>query len=562
MSPNPSQEDLTAYEVRSWSTNELEVHSESVTIEEAIETVGIGRTQWILLVLCGLTFMSDAAEVTFLSFVTEQLKCDWGLTSSQETSIAQAVFVGMILGAPVWGWMADKVGRRMSFLLSSVVITGFGFGTCLCQNVPQLIGVRGVVGFGVAGLPVGFDILAEALPTEGRGKFLLYIEYFWTLGSLFVNACAWIFLESYGWQIFTALAAVPTLLSSVAGLFLLPESPRWLIEEGRDKEALTIVNQWATRNGSPHRFTSLIEPHREHHKVGGVKELCSSRGRLRRTTILMLMVWFGFGLSYYGIVSLLPRIFQAEASATETTTQMVVASTTAAALVEEPSLAAWPTIAPLPTMAPLPAFPTVAPLMALPTDAPAMATARRLEHAASCKASFDFKDISIASASEILGVLFAVAIIDRWGRCKTQGFFYALGAITAFILSFRSIDFTVLTVVSSVARLSQMAASCATWVHTPELFPTAVRAEAHALMNVMSKVGAFLSQYLVSDSFSQIACGLMMAAISLSAGISAMMLQETAGVDLADMSDVSSEEGDSDLGGDSSDEERESGRVE
>ncbi|CAJ1427329.1 unnamed protein product, partial [Effrenium voratum] len=57
-----------------------------MSVEEAIEEAGVGATQWKLLIICGLTFCSDAAEVTFLSYVTEVLKCDWGLTSNQETS--------------------------------------------------------------------------------------------------------------------------------------------------------------------------------------------------------------------------------------------------------------------------------------------------------------------------------------------------------------------------------------------------------------------------------------------------------------------------------------------
>jgi len=168
------------------------------------------------------------------------------------------------------------------------------------------------------------------------------------------------------------------------------------------------------------------------------------------------------------------------------------------------------------------------------------ATARLLGEHKSCTISFNFKDISISSAAEILGVVFAVFMIDSVGRTWTQGVFYTLGAAMAVILGFRHIDMNILTVAASVARLAEMAASCATWVHTPELFPTRVRAQAHTVLNLVSKVGAFLAQYLISDAFSQVACGGMMAAVSFAAGIAAIFLTETAGKDLSEMSDVGS----------------------
>lgn len=74
-----------------------------ISVDEAIFEAGVGRTQYKLLLICGLAFCSDAAEVTFLSYVTEVLRCDWGLTSYEESLITSAVFAGMVVGAPVWG---------------------------------------------------------------------------------------------------------------------------------------------------------------------------------------------------------------------------------------------------------------------------------------------------------------------------------------------------------------------------------------------------------------------------------------------------------------------------
>jgi len=462
----------------------LRLVAEHPNAENIIETIGVGRTQWVLLAITGLVFCSDAAEVTFLSFVTEQLRCEWGLTSRQETAITQAVFCGMIVGAPVWGFIADKIGRRPSFLYSSAVICLFGFATALAQDFYSLIAVRAVVGFGVAGLPVGFDVLAESLPVAGRGAFLLYIEYFWTFGSIYVNLCAWLTLQTAGWRVFTLLSALPTLSASIAGYFALPESPRWLIEEGRFGEALAILNHWSKQNGRDHVFKGVtVEDSKGHHE-GGIKVLFTHR-HLRKSTMLMVLIWIGWGMAYYGIVSLLPRIFAAREA-------------------EE-----------------------------------AEAAKRRLDSLGTCTVNFNFVDIAGSAFMEVLGVVFALALIDCSGRTWTQFVFYTIGAVMCVVLGFRSLDMNILAVAAGIGRLAQMAGSCATWVHTPELFPTQVRAEAHGVLNLMSKVGAFLAQYLISDEFSQIFCGVVMGSISMAAGIAALMCPETAGSELKDDVSVS-----------------------
>mmetsp|Transcript_89515 Transcript_89515/g.253664 ORF Transcript_89515/g.253664 Transcript_89515/m.253664 type:complete len:505 (-) Transcript_89515:50-1564(-) len=433
-------------------------------IEDAIEEVGRGRTQWVLLVITGLTFTADAAEVTYISLITETLRYQWHLTDTDIATVQSVVFIGMVLGAPVWGYIADRLGRRIAFLLSSSVICISGFATALAANFPSLVAFRCVVGVGVAGLPVGFDILAEALPVAGRGKWLLYIEYFWTLGSIYINLCGWLTLTPTDWRLFTALAAVPTLISSIAGYLYLPESPRWLVEQGRGEEALEIVNRWAQANGKTHlHFDALERPRSAGHHGGGLMDLVRVP-RLRNSAAAMAVIWFSFGIAYYSILLLLPRIFEDEVKK---------------------------------------------------------------------GAKFDFVDLATTSLFEIFGVAIGIAMIEYPGRVCTQFTFYSIGAVAALALSFRSLPKVVLTAFASLGRLAEMAASCATWVHTPELFPTRLRGEAHAGLNLVSKIGAACAPFILSKRFTQLQAGCIVSSMSLAGGIAALCLRETAGQDLS-----------------------------
>ena len=106
-----------------------------------------------------------------------------------------------------------------------------------------------MVGFGIGGANIPFDLLAEFLPSSHRGQFLIWIEYFWTFGSLFVSGLAWASLSRYGWRFLTVMTAIPVTVTSLFSVWCLPESPRWLLLKGRFSEAEDVVRKAATVNG-------------------------------------------------------------------------------------------------------------------------------------------------------------------------------------------------------------------------------------------------------------------------------------------------------------------------
>lgn len=102
----------------------------------------------------------------------------------------------------------------------------------------------------IGGLTVPFDILAEFLTAETRGWYLLFIKYFWTLGSMMVPIVAYYTLEVYySWRLFAGLCIIPCLFSLVCGTLYVPESPRWLVSKGKKDEALAILRKAAEANG-------------------------------------------------------------------------------------------------------------------------------------------------------------------------------------------------------------------------------------------------------------------------------------------------------------------------
>jgi len=448
-----------------------------MSIDEAVNIVGSGPAQLLLFLITGMTYLSDAVEVAFLSFASEQLKCEWGLTNSEESMIASVVFVGIGVGSPCWGLFADMRGRRQAFICSTAMIAVCGALTAVTQNYWQLLGIRCLTGFGVAGCPIAFDVLAEACDVDTRGRYTMVLNYWWTGGCLYVNLCAWFFLHSYGWRCLALLASLPPFTSLILALWLLPESPRWLVCQNRMDEAVEIMNSWANKNGVKGCPITALEE--EDEGEAGCMEVWQDRS-IRKDYWLLSLIWPCFTLTYWGIIMLLPRLFQKH----DTDSGQNSTGTSIAELGNVPQR---------------------------------------------CELEFEFKNLAISCIAEAIGVLWASLAVNRAGRRCVQSFGYAMCGVAALFLQFPQLGWGVLTGITAVGRNGIMAACCCTWVQTPELFPTRLRTTAHGLLNAKGRIGSVFAPFIIQDDFSPLARSLILAAVSFIAAGAALCLTETSG---------------------------------
>ena len=83
-----------------------------ISLDDLIDAFGFGKFQLFILVASGILWLSDGIEIMLLSILGPVLMCEWRLESWQEASISTAVFAGIILGSPFFGWFADVYGRK------------------------------------------------------------------------------------------------------------------------------------------------------------------------------------------------------------------------------------------------------------------------------------------------------------------------------------------------------------------------------------------------------------------------------------------------------------------
>ncbi len=470
------------------STSSENEHGERMTVDDAIERLGMGRFQLLVLTAAGLCFAADAMQVLLLSFLSEVLRLEWNLTNDETALITSMLFIGAIFGTLLLGPLADKKGRKPIFILAGSIISIFSLAVAFCTNYWSLLSMLFMVGFGVGGLTVPFDILAECIPSHSRGKNLLVIEYFWTMGVLFVVMVAYFSLGDGGdgrdghshWRGFVIICSMPCFASVLMGYYLVPESPRWLCTVGRCEEALWILRQAAKANGHDPDilFPEGIEIMAEEEEEVNFLELFSPRWRW--TTLKLWGAWCAFAFGYYGTIMVITEIF----GATHTRNRM---------LGEEEATAAKGTY------------------------------------------NFDYGAIFVSSSAELVGTTFAIFCVDRAGRIPLQVVSYALAGICVYflcVLASQGAHRNALISLGFAARIFEMSGSCVSWVSTAEILTTEVRTTGHSAANAVARIGSLFAPFLIQGHSSLAKKGFVMLAIHLITIICVSQLPETKGAHL------------------------------
>ena len=280
----------------------------TLTIGEAIEEIGVGRFQYKLLAICGASWAADAMEVIIISYVIPTVLRQWSLTSAQAGFIGTAIFIGMLLGAWFWGTITDYVGRKIGFQLTVLVDSVFGLLSAFSPGYVWLLVLRAMTGFGVGGtLPVDYAVFSEYLPKRNRGRYLVLLESFWAVGTIVVAGLAWLILPRapvIGWRVLLAVSAVP----GAVVFFIrrhIPESPRYLLIEGREEEAREVLQQVARENGT----TLEVDRLEVQERTANVTVSALWKRPYTRSTVMLWVGWFAISLGYYGVFIWLPGIF-------------------------------------------------------------------------------------------------------------------------------------------------------------------------------------------------------------------------------------------------------------
>ncbi|KAB2662282.1 MAG: sugar porter family MFS transporter, partial [Verrucomicrobia bacterium] len=179
----------------------------------------------------------------------QYLKAHFHLDSVQEGLAGASAILGCIPGAMFAGFLSDRLGRRTVLFLCAILYAASGVLSALPQTFAQFLAARAVSGLGIGASSMICPVyIAELAPASKRGRLGSLFQFGIVTGifvTLFVNARiqgagdeAW--NAASGWRWMLAAEVVPS-VALLGLLFLVPESPRWLLGVGREAEARTIL---------------------------------------------------------------------------------------------------------------------------------------------------------------------------------------------------------------------------------------------------------------------------------------------------------------------------------
>ncbi len=190
--------------------------------------------------LGGLLFGFDTGIISgALLFIREDLT----LSPFLQSAVVSAILVGTIIGAGSSGPLTDKFGRRNMAIVAAVIFVVGAIGSALAPGVWFLIGARVVLGLAVGASTVIVPLyIAELAPTEIRGTLTALFQLAITIGIVVAYLVNYALAAAEAWRWMLGLGAVPAVVLGV-GMFLLPDSPRWLVSQGRRGEARDVLQR-------------------------------------------------------------------------------------------------------------------------------------------------------------------------------------------------------------------------------------------------------------------------------------------------------------------------------
>jgi MFS transporter, AAHS family, 4-hydroxybenzoate transporter len=278
----------------------------AVDVADFIDQQAVGGFQFKLLLTCAAVLFLDGFDTQAIGYVAPALAKEWGLTKGALGPVFSAGLFGLMIGALVFGPLADRIGRKKIIILSTL---GFGLGalvTAFVQDVNTLLAVRFLTGLGLGGaMPNAIAMTSEFNPRRRRATMVMIMFCGFSVGAALGGLLAAALIPQFGWRsVFIVGGVAPLLLVPILA-WRLPESVRFLALTGRANarvaELLGLISPKASF--APETQFVIHEP-----GLTGLPVLHLFRDGRTLVTLLLWVVFFMSLLDLYFLSNWLPTV--------------------------------------------------------------------------------------------------------------------------------------------------------------------------------------------------------------------------------------------------------------
>jgi MFS transporter, AAHS family, 4-hydroxybenzoate transporter len=277
-----------------------------IDVAEFIDRQPVGGFQIRLLLTCAAVLFLDGFDTQAIGYVAPALAKEWNLSKGALGPVFSAGLFGLMIGALVFGPLADRVGRKKIIILSTLA---FGIGalvTAIVQDVNMLLAIRFLTGLGLGGaMPNAIAMTSEFNPRRRRATMVMIMFCGFSVGAALGGLLAAALIPQFGWRsVFIVGGIAPLLLVPILALRL-PESVRFLALTGRANERvaqlLRLINPKA--GFVPGTQFVIHEP-----GLAGIPVLHLFKEGRTPVTLLLWVVFFMSLLDLYFLSNWLPTV--------------------------------------------------------------------------------------------------------------------------------------------------------------------------------------------------------------------------------------------------------------
>jgi len=290
-----------------------------VTIEDVIDRmpkVGLNWWAWLGLTLC---FFFANYDISVLAITLPAMRDSLGLEVAQLGYPVTWNLVGYAVGAYAFGLLSDRHGRQLGLFLTIAALGIGGLLTAFSWDVWSLTVFRFITGAGMgAVLALCSAYIGEVAPKNKRGAYLSRLYLVGSVGLLVVGFASLPVLTNLpenGWRFLLAFGALVLLVLPLINKRALVESPRWLADQGRGKDAIAVVESMErfAKIESTIADAQLVDEKRDKHE-DAVERRSVFRSLFKPPYLGRLLTvlgfWFIFYVAMYGFASYLPLLLE------------------------------------------------------------------------------------------------------------------------------------------------------------------------------------------------------------------------------------------------------------
>src|ERR1700710_2566711 len=275
-------------------------------VADFIDQQPVGAFQIKLLASCAAVLFLDGFDTQAIGFAAPALAKEWGLTKGALGPVFSAGLFGLMIGALLFGPLADRIGRKKIIIFSTLAFGLGALATAFVQDVNSLIAIRFLTGLGLGGaMPNTIAMTSEFSPHRRRAAMVMIMFCGFSLGAAVGGLLAAALIPHFGWRsVFAVGGVAPLLLVPILALRL-PESVRFLALTGQAPARVAELLGQIDRNAGFTSATKFVvhEPH-----LAGMPVLHLFREGRTLPTLLLWVVFFMSLLDLYFLSNWLPTV--------------------------------------------------------------------------------------------------------------------------------------------------------------------------------------------------------------------------------------------------------------